>query len=260
MPLTYNNYLKIDELLSLQERKSEKPEHDEMLFIIIHQVYELWFKETLHELDYLVELLQKNDLPRSLHTLKRICTILKTMVGQLDILETMTPVEFVSFRAFLESASGFQSYQFREFEFVLGAKNLQKMQHHPEGSTGRQRLEKRLRQPCLWDCFLQYLHLNQYPIPNELLKRDFTKPLESSSAVQKILIDIYRNNPTITQLCELLIDLDEGIQEWRYRHLKMVERTIGTKAGTGKSPGAEYLKTTLFKPLFPELWAIRAEL
>lgn len=260
MSLIYSNYLKLDEILSAQEPLSNGPEHDEMLFIIIHQVYELWFKQILHELDYLQERLLNNDTGRLLHTLGRVRTILKTLVGQIDILETMTPLEFLSFRDFLESASGFQSAQFRELEFVLGHKREALFNHFPAGSEARQRLTRRFQQPTLWDAFLHYLARNGHNIPQDLLTRDVTKPIQPSPAVQKILIQIYRQHPILIRVCERLVDLDEGIQEWRYRHIKMVERTIGTKPGTGGSSGVQYLAKTLFKPAFPDLWAIRTEL
>lgn len=259
MPLTYSDYLKLDELLSLQHPLSEDPEHDEMLFIIIHQVYELWFKEILHELEYAQRLLGDNDAPRLLHTLRRILTIFKTLVSQIDILETMTPLEFLSFRNYLESASGFQSFQFRELEFLLGVKNRARLVHYPEDSEGRRRLEQRYHQRTLWDDFLSYLARCGYEIPQEVLKRNITEPVQPCEDVQRMLIDIYRDDPLNSQVCENLVDLDEGFQEWRYRHVKMVERTIGTKQGTGGSAGVKYLARTLFNPAFPDLWAIRTD-
>ncbi len=258
--MTYGEYLKLDELLSLQQPRAEEPEHDEVLFIVVHQVYELWFKELLHELDYLVRLLDAADRPRAQHTLKRVLTIFKILVAQLDILETMTPVEFLTFRDRLESGSGFQSYQFRELEFALGTKDAAALSRYDEGSPEWRRLESRLVAPSLWDTFLNYLAHEGYPIPADLLDRDFTASNPASERVQEILVGIYKDDPATTEVCERLTDLDEGLQEWRYRHVKMVERTIGTKRGTGGSSGAEYLKTTLFKPLFPDLWAIRSEL
>ncbi len=260
MPLTYADYLKLEELLSLQQPRSAGPEHDEMLFIVIHQVYELWFKEMLHELGYLETLLRGNETSRALHTLKRILTVLKVMVAQIDVLETMTPLEFLSFRDRLESGSGFQSFQFRELEFLLGTKNATAIARYPEGSEPRRRLEARYRQPTLWDALLTYLAHNQYPVPPALLGRDVTQPPEPSREVQQILIKVYRTNPAVSSVCERLVDLDEGFMEWRYRHVKMVQRTVGTKPGTGGTAGAEYLATTLNKPAFPDLWAIRTEL
>ncbi|MFN8453058.1 MAG: tryptophan 2,3-dioxygenase family protein [Anaerolineae bacterium] len=260
MSVTYSNYLKLEQILTAQQPLSEGPEHDELLFIVIHQVYELWFKQVLHELDYLQARLMRNDTTRAEHTLRRILTILKTMVGQIDILETMTPLEFLSFRGRLESASGFQSYQFRELEFVLGHKRRSIMAHYADDAQTRQKLETRYRQPTLWDAFLHYLAANGCAVPVELLARDVTQPLEPSPEVQRILIEVYRHQSPLLSICERLIDFDEGIQEWRYRHIKMVERTIGTKQGTGGSAGVKYLQSTLFKPLFPDLWAIRTEL
>lgn len=257
---SYSDYLKLDELLALQRPLSEGPEHDETLFIIIHQVYELWFKEVLHELDYLQELLGRRDTPRALATLKRILTILKVLVAQLDVLETMTPLEFLSFRDRLESGSGFQSHQFRELEFVLGVKDRRHVERFQEGNAKREALERRFVAPTLWDTFLRYVADAGYAVPKDQLERDVTKPIEPDLNVQKTLIEIYRSNPDVTALCERLVDLDEGVQEWRYRHVKMVQRTIGTRGGTGGTAGAEYLATTLNRPAFPDLWEIRTEL
>src|SRR5262245_20833394 len=160
--VTYGSYLKVDELLSLQQPRSAGPEHDELLFIVIHQVYELWFKELLHELDRVARLLTADESHRAQHTLKRILTILKVMVAQLDILETMTPLEFLSFRERLEAASGFQSDQFRQIEFVLGAKSEGAIARFPEGSRAREALTRRYQESTLWDAFLQYLQREGY--------------------------------------------------------------------------------------------------
>jgi tryptophan 2,3-dioxygenase len=252
--------LKIDELLSLQQPRSEGPEHDEMLFIVIHQVYELWFKELLHEFDRIRRLLEDDEPHRAQHTLKRILTILKVMVAQLDILETMTPLEFFSFRRRLEAASGFQSDQFRQIEFLLGVKSEQAIQRFPPGSRAASALERRYREPTLWDAFLRFLSREGYKIPQSLLTRDVVAPVEPSNELQSILVDVYRRDPKNAELCERFVDLDEGIQEWRYRHVKMVERTIGAKPGTGGSTGAAYLRETIGRPAFPDLWEIRSQL
>jgi tryptophan 2,3-dioxygenase len=257
---SYGEYLKVDELLGLQRPLSVGPEHDEMLFIVIHQVYELWFKQVLHELDYLERLLARSDGARARHTLKRILTILKVMVAQLDILETMTPLEFLSFRDRLESGSGFQSHQFRELEFALGLKEPRSLERYPAGSDARRRLERRLAARTIWDAFLHHLASNGIAVPAEVLNRDITQRVEPSAELRVALVDVYRNHPDLADLCETMVDLDEGLMEWRYRHVKMVQRTIGTRRGTGGSTGAEYLMTTLNKPLFPDLWAIRTEL
>ena len=257
--MNYNHYLKIDTLLSLQKPVSEGPEHDETLFIIVHQVYELWFKEVLHELDYLCEVLRENDSSLALNTLKRLSTIFRTLIGQIDILETMTPLNFVSFRGRLEKASGFQSLQFREVEFLFGLKSERKMAQYPVASQAHQQLSKRYQQPGVWDAFLHYLVLNQYAIPETALNRDISQVVTPNLALQPILIDIYRHNPIITQICEYFVDLDAALQEWRFKHVKMVERTIGHKSGTGGSSGVAYLESTLSQTIFPDLWQIRTE-
>jgi tryptophan 2,3-dioxygenase len=258
--VTYANYLALDELLALQRPRSSGPEHDELLFIVIHQVYELWFKQLLHEIDRVIALLDANDLHRAQHTLKRILTILKVAVAQLDILETMTPLEFQSFRERLEAASGFQSDQFRQLEFALGQKSRGSVDRFQSGSRAHEALRTRFAQPTLWDAFLRYLSRAGYAVPAACLARDVTSPIEPSTELQSVLIDLYRNDSKHAEMCERLVDLDEGLQEWRYRHVKMVERTIGTKRGTGGSSGAQYLRTTLMQPIFPDLWAIRAQL
>jgi tryptophan 2,3-dioxygenase len=260
MTVTYASYLKLDELLALQQPLSDGPEHDETLFIIIHQVYELWFKEMLHELDHFTRLLDRRDVPRAHHTLKRVLTVLKVVVAQIDVLETMTPLEFLSFRDRLETGSGFQSFQFRELEFALGQKDPAALERYPAGGPHRHRLEARLAAPTVWDAFLRFLAAEGHGVPSEALRRDHRRPIEPSPALQRVLIDLYRSNPVVASLCERLVDLDEGVQEWRYRHVKMVQRTIGTRHGTGGSAGADYLMTTLNRAAFPDLWAIRTEL
>jgi tryptophan 2,3-dioxygenase len=251
MAVTYASYLRLDDLLALQRPHEGEQEHDETLFVIIHQVYELWFKELLHELDYLTHLL---------HTLKRILTILKVLVAQIDILETITPLGFLAFRDRLETGSGFQSFQFREIEFMLGVKQPTAVDRYPVGSEHRRRVERRFHQPGLWDAFLVFLSHNGSIVPRALLERDVTRPVEPSPELQRTLIGVYRTNPTVTSVCERLVDLDEGFMEWRYRHVKMVQRTIGTRRGTGGSAGADYLMGTINRPAFPDLWEIRTEL
>ena len=260
--LYYREYLRLDKILDAQELESEKigkPAHDEMLFIIIHQAYELWFKQLLHETDRLIQMLDEDALSEALGTLRRILVIMKTIVGQVDILETMTPLQFNSFRDFLESSSGFQSVQFREFEFLLGYKRETMLTHFSPEVHGYERLEQRYGEPSLWDAFLRYLDRNGFEVSAETLNRNPNQPIEPSAALQKTLIDVYKNDAWISRLCERLVDLDEGMQEWRYRHVKMVARTIGAKMGTGGSSGVKYLESTV-KPIWPDLWIVRSEL
>jgi len=258
--ITYGTYLAVDELLALQRPRSEGPEHDEMLFIVIHQVYELWFKQVLHEVDHVIELLDARDAYRAQHSMKRILTIMKVLVAQLDILETMTPLEFQSFRQRLEAASGFQSDQFRQLEFVLGNKSKAAIDRFAADTRARTALDARFNKPTLWDAFLKYLSREGYAIPAASLSRDVTAKIEPSPELQATLIELYRKDPKHAEMCERLVDFDEGLQEWRYRHVKMVQRTIGAKIGTGGSAGAQYLATTLMTPIFPDLWEIRSQL
>jgi tryptophan 2,3-dioxygenase len=253
--LTYTSYLALDEVLSAQRPRSD--DHDEMLFIVIHQVYELWFKQLLHELAHLQLRMEKGDTAHSIRTLRRALTILKVVVAQIDVLETMTPRQFTSFRARLDASSGFQSSQFRELEAVLGRRELRVLDNYPEDSPGRARISAALERPSLFDSFLRYLAVHGYAVPTE---RDFTKPIEPSEDIQRTLLEVYRDDAGPSTVAELMVDLDEGLQEWRYRHVKMVERTIGGKPGTGGSSGASYLRGTLFHPAFPDLWAVRSDL
>ncbi len=256
--LTYASYLALDDVLGAQRPRSD--EHDEMLFIVIHQVYELWFKQLLHELGHLQRRLEAGDTPRSLSTLKRVLTILKTVVAQIDVLETMTPRQFTTFRDRLDAASGFQSAQFRELEAVLGRRDPGVLDHYPPASPDRERIARAMARPSLFDSFLRYLVAHGVDLPQAALARDVTQPVAPSQAVQDALLDAYRDDRETAQVCERLVDVDEGMQEWRYRHVKMVERTIGDKLGTGGSSGAAYLRTTLFQPAFPDLWAVRGRL
>ena len=251
--LNYGNYLALDKILDAQYPRSEPVEHDEHLFIVIHQVYELWFKQLLHELDHLHELLEEGFTDRAGAVLHRMLKIMKTVVAQIDVLETMTPLDFLSFRSFLEDSSGFQSVQFREMEFALGYKRKEILDAL-EGTPRWEDLAKRYESPSLWDAFLRLLQRSGYEVPP---RSDVTDPVAADPHVQEVLLDMYRNNVKLRRVAENLVDLDEGLQEWRYRHVKMVERTIGRKPGTGGSPGVAYLQTTLH-PFFPDLWEIRS--
>ena len=257
---TYSSYLRLGELLSIQTPKSSPVEHDEVLFIIVHQVYELWFKLLLHEFEKVRRDLSANHLFGAIGTFKRVRMVLKVLVSQLDVLETMTPMNFLAFRDRLEESSGFQSHQFRELEFLLGHKRAEMLRYHEEGSAEHAALEKRLHERSVVDCFYDFLEHHGVAIPHEIRDRDPAAPTEPNEAVQEGLLQLYRTQPDVAILLEMMVDIDEGLQEWRYHHVKMVERTIGNKRGTGGSPGVEFLKRTLFQPLFPDLWAIRHRL
>ena len=260
MALTYSSYLKIPELLALQHVQSDPEEHDELLFIVIHQTYELWFKLMLHELDALKPKLSAGDLYGSMAIFKRCRTVMKTLVDQLDILETMTPMSFTSFRDRLETSSGFQSTQFREVEFVLGYKREAVLRFLPPESEGVTAARRRLAEPSIIDHFYDFLEAHGATIPGALRARPPHEPAIADDAVQDVLHKMYTTRHDLALLFELMTDFDEGLQEWRYRHVKMVERTIGAKHGTGGSPGVDFLKKSLFTPVFADLWAIRHRL
>jgi tryptophan 2,3-dioxygenase len=260
MELTYETYLKLDKLLQLQEPRSSPPEHDETLFIIVHQAYELWFLLQLHEFEKIKCDFTENHLYGAIATFKRVRTIMKVMVEQIDIVETLTPMSFNSFRDRLENASGFQSVQFREFEFVLGYKRSEMLRFHKPGTPSYERLVKRLHERSVVDCFYDFLEQRGVTIPPTLRARDITSPNVSNQTVEEGILRLYKTKPDLEILFELMTDFDEGFQEWRYRHIKLVERTIGSKQGTGGSLGVEFLKKSLFHPLFADLWAIRHKL
>ena len=251
----YRSYLALDEILGAQRPRSD--EHDELLFIVIHQVYELWFKQLLHEAARAQSKLTEGNGPQAMHTMRRIRAILKTIVSQLDVLETLTPVQYSGFRGRLDAASGFESAQFRELEAVLGRREASVLSHYAKGEEQAQ-IAAAMDRPSVFDSFLSYLAKSGYPVPSAALHRNVGTPLEQSSDVQALLVDVYAADGEAAQVCEGLVDIDEGLQEWRYRHVKMVQRTIGDKAGTGGSSGAAYLRETLFRPVFPDLWAVRS--
>jgi tryptophan 2,3-dioxygenase len=249
--ITYGSYLRLDDLLSCQSPTTN--EHDELLFVIIHQVYELWFKQILHETALLQERLEAGNSPGALHTARRIAKILKTIVGQLDVLETMTPKQFSSFRPELGSSSGFQSNQFRQIEATLGRRGF-------TVPSGDPLLDAAVQRRAVFDSLLRYLKTQGWDVPAEALDRDPATPWQADATIQAMLVEVYRDESAPpAEVCEALVDIDEGIQEWRYRHVKMVERIIGAKVGTGGSAGAEYLRSTLFRPAFPDLWEIRSQ-
>ena len=254
--LTYTSYLAVDELLALQKPLSTGPEHDEMLFIIIHQTYELWFKQLIHEFLEAQRALESGNTHYALAILGRLRTIMKVCVAQVDILETMTPLQFNAFRGFLSSSSGFQSAQFRKVEAILGRRDSRMSSHLPPEI--QLEINEITSRNSLWDSFLEYLGKRGYSLPNEVISRDKSIAYESNLLVQDVLLAVHRQDPESSMVSERLVDIDEGIQEWRYRHVKMVERTIGKKMGTGGSSGVGYLASTLFNPIFKDLWEIRS--
>ncbi|MCH8487036.1 MAG: tryptophan 2,3-dioxygenase [Candidatus Cyclonatronum sp.] len=258
--LTYTRYLKIDELLSLQQCKSDPEEHDETLFIIIHQTYELWFRQILHEFKLLRQELSAGRTWTSIRTLRRILTIMKTLVGQIDILETMTPLSFNMFRKFLDSSSGFQSVQFREMEIICGLRYPLMTEAHHDNEPALKIIRSRMEEQTLWEAFIAYLQRQGHPAKTPKRVNEHGLLFEASPHNQQVLIEVMHNDPESSLLSELFVDFDEGLQEWRYRHVKMVERTIGTKKGTGGSDGVTYLRKTTNNAIFPDLWAIRAHI
>jgi len=259
MSYTYSTYLKLDELLTIQQPASDPPEHDEMLFIVIHQVYELWFKLLLHEIDKVKTDLSGGALFEAIASLQRVRTVLKTLVSQLDVLETMSPMSFNSFRHRLDTASGFQSPQFRALEYVLGHKRPEMLRHHEGNEQALAVLNARLDEPSVMDALYTFMTGFGIKIPEEIRERSVREPTLPHADVQRALLELYKERADVRILFEVMTDVDEGLQEWRYRHVKMVERTIGDRQGTGGSAGVQFLRGTLFKPVFPDLWAIRGQ-
>jgi tryptophan 2,3-dioxygenase len=240
--LTYGGYLRVADLIALQQLQSDPAQHDETLFIIIHQTYELWFKQVLHELAEVRERLGRDAVLSAVRLLRRCIEIQRVLVGQIAVLETMTPVDFLAFRDHLMPASGFQSAQFREIEFLAGLKEPRFLESYPEGTVERGRLEARLAEPTLRDAF------------HSLLAR------RGSDADAAGIAALYRDADSgmdLFLLAEALIEFDEMLTLWRVRHVQMVERIIGGRPGTGGSDGAGYLRGTVQRRIFPELWEAR---
>ncbi len=261
--VTYSSYLKVHDLLSLQNVLSTPPEHDEMLFIIIHQTYELWFKQLLHELTLAESDLGADNSFGALKTLKRMTAIQNILTQQVSILETMTPNDFNLFRSRLNPASGFQSHQFRALEFRMGLKDSAYLNFFVTQPESLQVLQAARARPCFNDHLMGYFARQGYKIPQDVLSRDVTMEWTRSEAVEEIFTTIYENHQshlTTYMLLEALCDLDQQFTLWRYRHVAMVERMIGSRVGTGGSSGVKYLATTLGKRFFPELWSLRGRL
>jgi tryptophan 2,3-dioxygenase len=250
--ITYGEYLKIPELLSLQQCRSSPPHHDEPLFIMIHQVYELWFKLVLHEIDTACRELGADRVVEATRLLRRVVEIQRLLVHQIRILETMRPQDFLGFRYHLNPASGFQSVQFREIEFLLGMKNPGILSSIVASPPEVERLQQRLAAPSLPDV-----------VDLVLERRGFPKGGEEGSWRLDALVRIYEEPETyadLNALCEVLVEMDECLSLWRTHHVHMVERMIGAKRGTGGSEGAAYLRTTLARRAFPDLWAVRTRI
>lgn len=244
--LTYGDYLKVPELLRLQVPQSDPPHHDELLFIVIHQAYELWFKLILHEIANAIEAMDAGLVLRAHHFMSRVDRIQELLLSQIHLLETMTPAEFAEFRDELRPASGFQSVQFREIEFAAGIKDESYLTFFKDRPEERARLTRRLAEPTIWDAF------------ERLVLRSL-----SGQSVSEALVTIYQHHHDHLELfllAESLVDFDEHLALWRFHHVKVVERIIGQKKGTGGSSGVAYLLTTVDKRAFPVLWEIRSEL
>jgi tryptophan 2,3-dioxygenase len=248
--LTYGSYLKVDELLALQVPQSDPPEHDELLFIIIHQVYELWFRQMLHEIEAAMRHLRSDDLLKVGKNFRRIHAIQRVLESQVEILETMTPQEFNSFRYRLDPASGFQSAQFREIEFLCGAQKTGYLSFLEPTGPERERLERRLDEPTLYDAHKDLLAARGYAVATH----------DDVIATYRDIYEHAEAHYDLYVLLEDLIEFDERFLLWRGRHVRMVERMIGMKPGTGGSLGVAYLEKTLSKKFFPELWEVRTYL
>ncbi len=261
--LTYSSYLQVPELLKLQHPQSSPPHHDELLFIVVHQTYELWFKELLHDLDAVVANLRKaginsssrDEVYEAARLLRRCTEITRVLVEQFTILETMLPTHFLAFRGKLEPASGFQSEQFRELEFLCGLKDEKMLKYHRPTPEAHALLARRLREPSLRDVFFAALHTM-----GKLQTEPDATERQQFDARARAILSLYRDeqsNRDWIDVCERLTEFDELVVSWRLRHIQMVERIIGVRIGTGGSAGSSYLKLTLDKKFFPELWEAR---
>jgi tryptophan 2,3-dioxygenase len=252
--LTYGDYLQVRELIALQHLHSEPPHHDETLFIVIHQVYELWFKQLLHEIDTIIDYLNHDKTLAAHRLLRRCIEIERVLVNQIAVLETMTPMDFLAFRDHLRPASGFQSWQFRELELVSGLKDQRYLKNYQPDTPEYARLETRLNQPSLGDAFYAMLRRRGFNLPSD--GEDDRAHAQRLIELRRVYEDAERHYDLFL-LAESLVDYDETFSMWRLHHIKMVERMIGGKTGTGGSEGAAYLKKTVERKFFPELWELR---
>lgn len=261
--MSYGDYLCLDELLSAQRPLSEPPQHDELLFIIQHQTSELWLKLMVHELRSARDLLRVDDLAQALKRIARVKHIQHTLTDQWSVLATLTPSEYAEIRPFLATSSGFQSAQYREVEFLLGNKNADMVDVFSHDEKARGELSQLLREPSLYDEFIAFLHRRGYAIPPELLERDWTQPHRLNEALVDTIAAVYAA-PTehwgVYETCEELVDVEDNFQQWRFRHLQVVQRTIGQKTGTGGSTGVAFLRRALDLTFFPELYEVRTRI
>ena len=258
--MSYGDYLGLDQLLSAQHPRSEPAQHDELLFIIQHQTSELWLKLMLHELRSARSLLTTDELAPALKRLARVKRIQEILTDQWSVLATLTPSEYAEIRPFLATSSGFQSWQYRAVEFLLGNKNADMVKVFDHDEAARSMLAQLLEEPSLYDEFLAYLARHGYAIPAELLERDVTQPYRENDALVDTFAAVYAS-PTehwgVYETCEELVDLEDNFQQWRFRHLQVVTRTIGHKKGTGGSSGVDFLRRALDLTFFPELYTVR---
>jgi tryptophan 2,3-dioxygenase len=261
--MTYEGYLQLDQLLSSQKPLSQPVHHDEMLFIIQHQTTELWFKLLLHELRAAIRYVQADDLEPSFKILARVKHIQAQLVSQWGVLETLTPTEYGQFRHVLGPASGFQSPQYRLVEFILGNKDVRMLEVHRQNPAAYEELGAALRAPSLYDEFLRHLARRGLPVPKDVLERDVTQPPPHSEGLRAVFRRIYEE-PTRSwdayEMAEKLVDVDEQFALWRFRHMKVVQRIIGHKRGTGGTAGFDYLKQLIDLTFFPDLWDVRTDL
>ena len=261
--MSYGDYLALDQLLSAQHVRSEPPQHDELLFIIQHQTSELWLKLMIHELRSARSLLMSDELSPALKRLARVKRILEVLTDQWSVLATLTPSEYAQIRPFLATSSGFQSWQYRAVEFLLGNKSAEMVAVFDHDPPARGMLAALLGEPSLYDVFLHYLSRHGYAVPAELLERDWTTPHTVNDQLVQVLSGVYAapsEHWGVYETCEELVDLEDSFQLWRFRHLKVVERVIGHKRGTGGSSGVDFLRRALDLTFFPELYAVRAEI
>ncbi|MET0976795.1 MAG: tryptophan 2,3-dioxygenase [Leifsonia sp.] len=261
--MSYGGYLDLETLLSAQRPVSSPEHHDELLFIIQHQTTELWLKLMLHELASARDLLRADELPQALKRVARVKHIQRTLTEQWSVLATLTPTEYAEFRGFLGNSSGFQSYQYRAVEFVLGNKNRRMLSVFESDPTAHALLAELLDAPSIYDEFLRYLARTGHPVPAHILDRDVSEAWVFDESLVGVIRAIYENandNWSAYEACEEFVDLEENFQLWRFRHLKTVQRTIGMKTGTGGSTGAAFLQKALELTFFPELYAVRTEI